>query len=115
MLRDEPGKRRATPPGRERFWSASARGTGDQTLEWDLRDGDWSVVVMNADGSPGVDVELDAGAKVPWLEEIGWTALGGGALIAAGAALLLVAGLRGPRDPGAVASAATAAHTPVTA
>jgi hypothetical protein len=112
-LRSEGGKRRATPPGAERFWVASARGFGEQTLSGDLRDGEWSVVVMNADGSPGVDVELDAAAKVPWLEEIGWSVLGGGILVGAGAALLLLAGFRGPRDPGTAPAAP--APTAVTA
>ncbi len=113
-LRSESGNRhRATPPGRETFWAASARGAGEQTLKWDIRDGEWSVVVMNADGSPGVDVDLDAGAKVPWLEEIGWTVLGVGLLLGAAAALLLVAGFRGPRNP--TAAPAPPAPTATTA
>ncbi len=40
-------------PGAERFWAASARGSGTQTLTWDVEHGDWSAVVMNADASRG--------------------------------------------------------------
>src|SRR5215211_4087120 len=42
-------------PGDQRFWAASAHGAGTQTLTWDVEHGSWSVVVMNADGSRGVD------------------------------------------------------------
>ena len=41
------------PPTEESFWAASASGVGTQTLTWKVRDGDWSVVLMNADGSCG--------------------------------------------------------------
>ena len=74
------GKARAGKPGDETFWAASASGTGVQDLTWDVRDGDWSVVVMNADGSPGVQAGVSAGAKLPILDELGWTAIGGGVL-----------------------------------
>jgi hypothetical protein len=91
------GDRRPAPPGNQRIWAASVQGAGTQTLEWDVEDGDWSVVVMNADGSRGVDAEVEAGAKVPFLSEIGWTAMGTGAVLLIAAAGLLVLGIRTPR------------------
>jgi hypothetical protein len=96
------GDRRPAPPGEQSIWAASAQGAGTQTLEWDVEDGDWSVVVMNADGSRGVDAGVSAGAKIPFLSEIGWTATGTGALFLIAAAGLLVLGVRTPRSrPGA--------------
>ena len=99
--RDAPGARRAAPPSGQSFWSASASGRGKQTLEWDVTDGDWSVVAMNADGSPGVDVGVRAGAKVPFLSGLGWGLLGGGVLLLAGAGALLFVGVRRPRTSAA--------------
>ena len=91
------GERKPAPPAKQPIWTASAQGAGTQTLEWDVEDGDWSVVVMNADGSRGVDAEVEAGAKVPFLAEVGWTAAGTGAFLLIAAAALLVAGIRTPR------------------
>jgi hypothetical protein len=93
------GRRRAAPPASQRIWTASAHGAGAQTLSWNVDDGDWSVVVMNADGSPGIDAGVKAGANVPFLDDIGWGALGGGALVAILAGALLFAGVRTPRPP----------------
>jgi hypothetical protein len=92
------GDRRPAPPGEQRIWAASVQGAGTQTLDWDVEDGDWSVVVMNADGSRGVDAEVEAGAKVPFLSEIGWSAIGTGAVLLIAAAGLLVLGIRAPRN-----------------
>jgi hypothetical protein len=92
------GERKPAPPAEQRIWAASDQGAGTRTLEWDVEDGDWSVVVMNADGSRGVDAEVEAGAKVPFLSELGWTATGTGLLLLAGATALLVAGIRTPRN-----------------
>jgi hypothetical protein len=92
------GDRRPAPPEEQSIWAASAQGAGPQTLEWDVEDGDWSVVVMNADGSPGVDAGISAGAKIPLLSEIGWSAIGTGAVLLVAAAGLLVVGIRTPRN-----------------
>ena len=104
------GDRKPAAPGEQQIWAASAQGAGSQTLEWDVEDGDWSVVVMNADGSRGVEAGVSAGAKVPFLTEIGWSAIGTGAVFLMGAAGLLVLGIRTPRNrPGPGTSVAPAA------
>jgi hypothetical protein len=91
------GKRSPAAPGAERIWAASTQGPGPQTLEWEAEDGDWSVVVMNADGSPGVEADVSAGAKLPFLDELGWSAIGSGTLLLLTAIGLLVLGVRAPR------------------
>jgi hypothetical protein len=70
--------------------------------------GEWSVVVMNADGSRGVDARVSAGAKVPFLAAVGWGAIGGGALLLVAAGGLLYAGVR-PATPYALPPAPVAA------
>ena len=92
------GRREPAPPADQTIWAASTQGSGSQTLAWDVEDGDWSVIVMNADGSPGVQVDVSAGAKVPYLTAIGWGLLGGGTGLLAVATVLVVLGVRGPRN-----------------
>ena len=75
--RDQGGELRPALPADQDFWAASAHGAGTQTVAWDLEDGDWSIVVMNADGSRGVDTDISAAAKVPFLGSLGWVSLGG--------------------------------------
>ncbi|HEY1277784.1 MAG TPA: hypothetical protein VGF25_22945 [Thermoleophilaceae bacterium] len=99
------GTRKPGAPGDQRIWVASTQGTGEQTLDWDAKDGDWSVVVMNADGSSGVAADVKAGAKVPYLKEIGWGGIGGGIVLLLVATGLIVLGGRPPRDPRPAAAA----------
>ena len=67
-------------------WAARAHGTGGLTLTWEVRPGDWTVVVMNQDASPGLVVRAEAGLSAPALP---WLA---GELLAAGVLLGLAAG-----------------------
>jgi hypothetical protein len=97
--RDHGGDRRPALPADQSFWAASAHGSGTQTVAWDLEDGDWSIVVMNADGSRGVDTEISAGAKVPFLGTLGWVSLGGALVLLITAGTFLYVGLRTPRPP----------------
>ena len=82
-------------PGRQSFWAASDAGVGARTLTWDPKDGAWTVVVMNANGRPGVAVGADLGAKVPALPWIGLGFLVAGAIFLAGGALLVAGAFRG--------------------
>ena len=93
------GARRAAAPAKQRIWAAQAHGRGAQTVTWSVEDGDWSVVVMNADGSPGVDANVRAGANVPFLDELAWVGLGTGAVLLLISGALLYAGARTPRRP----------------
>jgi hypothetical protein len=96
------------PPTEQHFWDASASGVGTQTLTWKVRDGDWSVVLMNVDGSRGVAADIDLGAKLSFLL---WVAIGlliGGVLVVAGSTALIVLAARKRAPPPAPPVPATA-------
>ena len=67
-------------------WAVQSSGSGTQVIKWDPRPGNWNVVVMNTDTTPGLAVTADLGATVP---DLGWIAAG---LLAGGAVVLLVGG-----------------------
>jgi hypothetical protein len=68
-------------PGSQTFWTAQTTGADDQAITFELEEGDWTLVLMNSDGSAGVDADVSVGAEVPAL---GWLV-----------PLLLAAGLTG--------------------
>jgi hypothetical protein len=78
----------APAPAAQPFWVATASGPGTQTLLWDKERGAWSAVVMNADGTPGVDVRADVGLRFGFLLPLGIALLAAGLLLAVGPALL---------------------------
>jgi hypothetical protein len=87
------------PPTEQRFWAASASGVGTQTVTWKVREGDWSVVLMNADGSRSVVADIDVGAKLSFLL---WVAIGlllGGVLVLGGSTALIVLAARTRQPP----------------
>jgi hypothetical protein len=98
----------ARAPTEETFWVAA----GDHELVWRLETGTWSVVVMNADGSRGVDADLSFGAMIRYLGWISTALLGAGVLFALGGAAGIYFGVRRSAAPGAaVAVAGEAAAT----
>jgi len=100
------------PPADRGFWAASASGVGTQTLTWKVRDGDWSIVLMNADGSRGIAADVDVGAKMSFLL---WVAIGvliGGLLVTAGSTALIVLAARTPRGQTAKPEPPAADPTP---
>jgi hypothetical protein len=84
-------------PTRARIWAVSSSGTGLQGVRWKAQTGTWSVVVMNADGSKGVDVAATAGATVPALLWIAVGLLIGGGVFVLIAVVLIVLGVRQPK------------------
>jgi hypothetical protein len=87
-------------PGEQTFWESSDSGTGTRTLEWQLATGDWTVVLMNADGSPGVRANLDLGGTLPVLRGVTiGLFVGGGLLLLGGAVLILLPLVTRRREP----------------
>lgn len=82
-------------PAAADLWVVDAAGPGRQEVVWDVADGTWTVVVMNADGSPGVDVLASAGASASWVLPLGIGLLVGGLVVLAGGAALAIAGASG--------------------
>jgi hypothetical protein len=94
--RAHPGGAPEAAPGQQGFWTVRSSGTGTRTLVWPVEEGSWTVVVMNADGSRGVHVRADVGAKVPALEWIAAGLLAGGLVLLGGAVALLRFAVRRP-------------------
>lgn len=69
VYRSSTGGAPATPPTEQTFWVAEATGN-DPELTWTLEEGDWTAVVMNADGSAAIAADVSAGAEVPVLATV---------------------------------------------
>ena len=89
------GTQAPADPTQQDFWTLSQTGTGEQNLVWNLQDlsaqenaapaASYTLVVMNADGSRAVNVDLRGGARSDLIAPLGW------GLLIGGIALLLVA------------------------
>ena len=95
-LRRVPGARDARPPGSQDLWVASAT---DGRLDWKVRDGDFRIVLMNADGGRGVDGRGRIGVEVPFLPGLGYGVLGAGLVLLVGGLAGAVVGARRPGRP----------------
>jgi hypothetical protein len=87
--RQHPGGAPDSAPADGDIWTAQTSGSGLQTLVWPVDEGKWTLVVMNADGSRGVDAAADIGATVPVLQRIDDWLIDGGVMLALAGALLV--------------------------
>ena len=90
------GGRAGSTPATQHFWVASSTGAGARTLTWHPKHGSWSVVVMNANARPGIDVRADLGARFP---AVLWISIGfllAGAVFLTGGGLLVLGAIRRP-------------------
>lgn len=79
-------------PGDQDFWRASSSGEGRQEVDWKIEEGSFRVVVMNEDGTRGVDVRASAGVRIPHVLAIALTLMiGGGIVLAIGLVGVLLA------------------------
>jgi hypothetical protein len=91
VYRARPGGAPAGAPTAQPFWADSVSGSGQQTLTWPVRPGDWTVVLMNADGSAGVSADGTAGITLPILHTaiaVSWVSAG--VLLLVGLVLIVV-------------------------
>ncbi len=93
--RDVPGTATPTPPAAQGFWAVSASGSGTQEIVTDLRSGHWAVVVMNADASSGVSVDLRAGFHSDLIGPLAIGLIIGGIVFLLIGTALIVAGATG--------------------
>jgi hypothetical protein len=82
-----------TAPADESIWVATAVGR-TPTLEWEVDAGTWAIVVMNADGSPGVAADVDVGVRSDAFLPVALSMIGLGVLVTALAVTLIVLGAR---------------------
>lgn len=90
------------PPAEEDLWSASAVGGGLQEVVWDATDGEWTLVVMNADGRADVVADVSLGARFDLLGPVAiGLAVGGIVFLLVGVPLLVAGavGLASHRPP----------------
>ncbi len=87
----------AQPPAASDFWVARQDGSAPE-ITWEVVRGDWTLVVMNADGSPGVAATTAASIRAPAIPAIGVGIALAGIVVAALSAVLLILSL-GTRNP----------------
>jgi hypothetical protein len=92
------GTKRPAAPASQDFWVAQASGAEAATLRWKVQDGDYRMVVMNADGSRHVDTKGDVALTLPHIGSIGWSLLGGGILLAIGGLVAVTLSVRQRRN-----------------
>ena len=93
------GSARLESPLDQSFWVAEADGRSQAETAWKIRDGRYRIVVMNADGSPGIEVDGEVGVHVPRLTAIASTALAGGLVLVVTGIVLVIAGARSKDTP----------------
>ena len=93
----EEGEAEAAPPGDQTFWVAQVSTAQPAQLQWDVESGDWTIVVMNADGSRGIDADVRVGIKLEWLLPVAIGFIIVGLLLLAGGTVGAVLATRTPR------------------
>ncbi|REF38104.1 hypothetical protein [Thermasporomyces composti] len=85
-------------PTRVGIWIRSEAGRGTQQLTWQVQPGQWTVVVMNADGRPGVSADVAVGVKSPLVLPVAVAVASVGVIVLSlGVGLLLLATRRRAR------------------
>jgi hypothetical protein len=95
--RQQSGDASVAAPGDLDIWVASADGLGEQELTWEARGGRWTVVVMNADATPGVTADVEVGVRSDAVTPIAVTLIVLGGLTVLASVGLIVFGARGRR------------------
>ncbi|HJU47180.1 MAG TPA: hypothetical protein VJ689_03540, partial [Gaiellaceae bacterium] len=96
-----PGESADLPrPGEQPFWTARAVGSaGTVQLDWDYAPGSYTVVLMNADGTRGVEADASLELEVPYLHAGLIVAVVVGGLLLLIGLLLAIFVARSPKAP----------------
>ena len=96
--RRQPGNTQPETPGPQDFWLEEAEGTGAQEIAFDLAEGEYTIVAMNADASEGIEMEAVFGIKSSGvIVLVGVVFLVIAVMLLAGGIIMVVFGARSPR------------------
>jgi hypothetical protein len=98
--RPRDGAAQPASPSSQRFWVAKATGPDAATLRWRVRDGDYRLVLMNADGRRRVGAAGNVALTVPHMPRVAWGLIAGGLLLALPGVVLIVIATRRLRSRG---------------
>ena len=84
----------AVLPADTDIWVAQSTGPGTRVLDWQPENGNWTVVLMRADGRAGFTAQARVGATAPGLPWLAGGLLAVGAILAIGGVLLVVLAVR---------------------
>ena len=84
------GEANAQPPGTQHFWAAQATSTRRAQLNWKVRDGQYRVVIMSANGHGGFATTSSVAVTLPHIARYALLALLLGLLMAGGGTALLI-------------------------
>lgn len=84
------GQANAQPPGTQHFWAAKATSTRVAQLNWKIRDGQYRVVIMSANGHGGFATTSAVAVTLPHIARYALVALLLGLLMAGGGTALLI-------------------------
>lgn len=95
------GRAAAGAPSAQDFWVASGQSGADRAslaeVTWRIQDGDYEVVVLNADGTPGLLTNASVGADLPNSTGLWILLIGVGSFLLVGGVAMIVIGARRPR------------------
>jgi len=95
---EQGGHRTPAPPDGQSFWVAKAQGSSAH-LTWTVAPGDWTPVIMNANGSGDVSVTASGSLGLPAMGPISVILLVVGLAILIGGVLLTISGAKTPKPP----------------
>ncbi|MEA2442284.1 MAG: hypothetical protein QOH76_3708 [Thermoleophilaceae bacterium] len=98
------GSVKPKPPATQSFWVAKSAGS-TAMIDWKVRDGNYRVVVMNADGSRGVATQSEFEIEVPHLATLATVMLILGLVVVGGGIAMMIPAMRSsgssrPQAPG---------------
>jgi hypothetical protein len=88
----------AAPAGLD-WWVAKDSGNGSQSIAWPIADGRYDVVVMNADGKPGTNAQVNLGVELDGAFVTSLLVLGAGLVLLVVGLLLMFRRRRRPDAP----------------
>ena len=93
-----PGGLPSAPPTVHSYWVAHTSSADVQELVWEPQSGTYNIIIMNADGSEGIDADIQGGASVPFFGSIANILIYAGLFVGAIGGLMIYFTLKRPQS-----------------